>query len=223
MAKANFFNKGLLKGKMVKSEIVSWEKGDRSGEFLALEIDTGDNNRIKSTIFPTRSNPNKHKEMLEKYPVGSMVEVSGNVQEREYEKNGGGKGVDRSVQGFTIRPLRDESKTMATFIIQGIVEKIKEVSDGVEVLVRVDDSYEKNGETITRSEYFTLEGDVADLIFDLDVVTNCNAKFKGKIFNKLEFDDYGDIVGNVQMFYIEKIENVIPPDELVEADEEFPV
>lgn len=224
MAKAVFFNKGLVKGKVVKADIVKFEgKGDKKGgEFLSLEVDTGSGNKIKSTLFPSKANPNKHTEMLASYPVGSMVEVSGSVNEKEYESNGK-KGIDRSVSAFGIRPLKEDSKPMATFIIQGIVKSVKETNSGAIVKVDFIDSYEKDGKVIKKDPVtFTLEGDVAEQIDDLSVVKGCNAKFKGKIFNKLEFDDYGDITGNIQMFQIEKIENVIDPDDLEEDDEELP-
>ena len=224
MAKVVYFNKGLLKGEIVKSEIIKYEgkDGKDGGEFLSLEVGTGNGNRIKATLFPTKSNPNKHTEMLNSYPVGTMVEVVGTVNEKEYESNGR-KGIDRSISAYSIRPLKDGVVSNATFIIQGIVQSIKEVEDGVQVKVEFIDSYEKDEQVIYKDPViFTLEGDVADLIDENDVVKGCNAKFKGKIFNTLEFDDYGDIVGNIQMFQIDKIESVIDPDELEDEDEELP-
>lgn len=221
MSKAAFFNKGLLKGKLIKSELVSWEKDGKKGDFLSLEVDTGNSNKVKATLFPTKSNPNKHKEIFEAYPIGAMVEVSGNVNEREYEANGK-RGVDRSLSAFTVKSLDDEKEPNATFIIQGIVESVKETNEGVSIKVRLDESYEKDGKTVEKDPlYFTLQGDVSDQLDELDVVKGCNAKFKGRIYNKLEFDDYGDITGNVQMFQIDKIENVIQPDDLEEEELPF--
>lgn len=225
MTKVKFFNKGLLKGKLVKSELVEYESRTGKNVFLSVEVDTGDSNKIKGTVFPTKKNPNKPKELKESFPIGSLVTVSGTVNEKEFETQSGRIGIDRSVNAFSITTLTDDTKCGATFIIQGIVDKMREVSDGIEIQVRYDETYQPEGkDEVTRSAIFTLTlpENKADLIDDLDVEVGCNAKFKGFIFNQLEFDDFGDIIGNVQMFQVAKIENVIPADELLEDEEELP-
>jgi hypothetical protein len=221
MPKATFFNKGLLKGTLSKSEIVKFEGkgGKKGGSFLSLEVATGNGNKIKGTIFPTKSNPQKHTELHATYPVNSKVEVSGRIQEQEFESKSGKKGIDRSVGATSIKTLTDE-KQGATFILQGIVEKVKETSDGILVTVRYDETYENDKkEEITRSEEYNLVVEDEDLISDNDVVKGCNAKFKGRILNSLEYDEYGDITGSIQAFKVEKVENVISPDDLVTEEE----
>ena len=223
MSKATFFNKGLLKGKLTKCEIISYDKNGNKGEFLSLEVSTGSGNKVKATMFPTKKDPKKHLEMKSTYPVNSMVEISGNISEKEYDSNGR-KGIDRSLGAMSIRTLIDESKMMATFIMQGIVERIRETSDGAVVVVRYDNTYTNASNVeVTNTEHFTLTLDDGGLINEEDVVVGCNAKFKGKIFNSLEFDDYGDIVGNVQAFKVDKIENVIQPEDLVEEEAGFEI
>lgn len=228
MAKPNYFNKGLLKGRVVKAEIVEFEgrEGKDGGSFLSIEVESGNGNKNKATLFPSKKAPNKHREMLSSYPVGSMVEVSGSVNEKPFKSSSGKEGIDRSVSAFSIRPLGD-GKSGATFIIQGIVSApVRETEDGVVVKVDFIDSYEgQDGKTVKKDPVtFTLEGgsDIAEMADDLSVVKGCNAKFKGQIINSLEFDDYGDIIGSTQMFKIEKIENVIDPSDLEEDEEDMP-
>lgn len=222
MSKANFFNKGIVKGKLIKSKIVEWSKNDRKGKFLSMEVDTGRNNRVKVTLFGTKSKPNKHKEIHETYPVGSMVEISGEVEEREFTTQTGAQGIDRSVRAFVVKSLMSEIATNGTFIIQGIVKSVREISGGIQVVVRVDDSYtDKEGNEKVNSKEFTLSADI-EMIETFDIVKRANAKFKGYILNKLELDEFGDIVGRSEMFKVAKIDKVISPDELIEEDEELP-
>lgn len=222
MSKAKYFNKGVLKGTVAKSELIDFDGKTGKSKFLSVEIFTGNSNRIKATVFPTKTNPSKPQELNKEYPVNSVVEISGNVRESEYEsKNGGKKGIDRSVSAIAFRPLASDVKHNATFILQGDVLKIKEVADGVEITIEVQNEYEKDGEKKVSTESFTLAGDksIIELISDVDLNKGCNAKFKGLILNKLEFDDYGDIVGSVQKFQVEKIEDVLQADELGNEEE----
>lgn len=220
MGKRKYFNKGLLKGAVAKSELIEFNGKAGKAKFLAIEINTGDSNRVKATFFPTASNATKAKDIHEAYKVGDMVELSGNVREREWEKNGK-KGIDRSVAGMTVKAMKEGAKTNATFILQGDVQKVKESEDGGILVIRLDTSYEKDGKKIEQEEIFNLvlDEDGMELVDDLDVAIGCNVKCKGLILNKLEFDDYGDVIDNVQMFKIDKIEDVLQPDE-IEDDEE---
>lgn len=220
MSKVKSFNKGMAKGTLVKSELIEYEnkKTKAKQKFLAMEVDTGDNNKVKAVVFPTQKNPMKPKEIFDQYPVGSRVDVSGSVQEKEFESKNGNKGIDRSLGAFSVKMLESD-KTMAPFILQGLANKVKEVDGGFEVTIDVDNSYEKDGKTIEQSDSFTvfvpesLEDDMED------VVPKCGVKFKGQLLNRLEFDDYGDILGDTRMFQVEKIEDIVDPDVIAEMEE----
>jgi hypothetical protein len=227
MGKRKYFNKGVLKGTVVRSEVVEYESknGKGKGRFLSMEVNTGDGNRIKATVFNNASNPTKAQDLHDQFPVNSKVDVSGNVRESEFTTKSGRKGLDRSVSVMSVKTLKDDTRTNGTFIIQGDVEKIRETEDGSEITVRLDTSYEDKTtkKRIEREERFTLNADtdVTDELYDLDVNKGCNAKFKGVILNRLEFDDYGDIIANVQMFKVEKVEDVLQPDD-IEDEEDLP-
>lgn len=222
MPKPIFFNKGIAKGKLTKSEIVTFEKNGKGGEFLSLEIEAGTGNRIKATVFPTLKNARKHIDIYTEFPVGSYVEVSGNVQEREFESKSGQTGIDRSISAFNVKPMKDGDTQGAVFILHGIIDSIKETSTGTKVTLLLKNDYEKDGTIITRPDsFFHLESPL-DLKSEFDIYKGCNVKFKGRILNELTFDDYGDITGNTRMFLIEKVENIVEPDELKEEDEDLP-
>lgn len=225
MAKAKFFNKGLAKGTVSKSEIVKFKnKKKEDSYFLAMEVATGNGNKVKITHFPSKANPDRHQEAFDNFPVGSLVEVVGSVTEREYENKSGKKVVDRGLSANSFKPLIDETKTGATFIIQGIITKMREMEDGVEVTVNVDTSYtDKDNNIVEQDEDFRLTGDsdILELMEELDAETGCNAKFKGRMINQLEFDDYGDIISSSNMFKIERVEDVIEKDDLIEEEEEL--
>lgn len=222
MPQAKFFNKGTLRGLVSKSELVEFDGKNGKNKFLTIEVNTdGGTNKIKAVIFSSKSNPSKAQEFHEQYPVGSQVEVAGKIGERAYESNGR-KGVDRSLAAHSVREMREDAKQGATFIFQGIVEKIKEVDGGANVTVRYEETYTPEGkEAITKQESITLFADESgvETMEDNDVVKGCNVKFKGKIFNMLEFDEYGDIVDNVQMFKIDKFEDIIQKDDITEPEQ----
>lgn len=221
MTQAKYFNKGTVRGTLTKCDIVEYEKDGNKGKFLSLEVTT-EGNRIKGNIFNTKKNPNLVDELHDAFPINKKVEITGRVQEREYETQTGKKGIDRSLSVMTLKDMPENTKEGAKFILQGIVDKIKEVDSGVEIIITVDNSYKKeDGELVEREDTFTLHGnkDIVDLIDDLDVNKGCNAKFKGQILNKLIFDDYGDIEDSIQMFLVEKIENVVQKDDLEEQEE----
>ena len=225
MAKAKFFNKGLAKGTVSKSEVITFKnKNKEDSAFLAMEVATGNGNKVKVTHFPSKANPNRHQEVYENFPVGNMVEVTGNVSERAYENKAGKNVIDRGLSANSFKPLIDETKTGATFILQGIITKLKETEDGVQVLINVDTSYtNKDNKVIEQSDDFHLEGDsdILELMEELDANVGCNVKFKGRMVNQLEFDDYGDIVSSSNMFKIERVEDVIEKDDLIEETEEL--
>lgn len=217
MAEKVFFNRGILKGELTKSELIDFNSKKGKDKFLSIEVNTGDGNRVKATVFPSKKNPTKPRDLNASYPVGTMVNVSGSVNEREYEKQNGGTAIDRSLNAFSVNHMKDSDKEGATFIIQGTVDNMRETQDGIQVVVKYDETYTPEGKSEeTKSTYFTLvvPEDDADIIDELDVEVGCNAKFKGFILNQLEFDDFGDIIGSVQMFKVAKIENVISADDL---------
>lgn len=222
MAAAKFFNKGTLRGTVAKNEIIDFDKKDGSGKgkLLVLEVNTGGTNKVKATFFDSKTNPDKLKEINEGFKPNSKVELSGSITEQEREHNNR-KIVDRGVNAFSIKSKKDGDKDGAFFIYQGTVTKLVETSEGANVTVRYEDKFtptygENKGVEQTREQFVTLSADSAamDVISDVDLVRGCNAKFKGQIFNSLELDDYGDVIGNVQMFAIEKIEDVLQADEI---------
>lgn len=225
MAKAKFFNKGLAKGTVSKSEIVTFKnKNGVESSFLSMEVATGNGNKTKITHFPSKANTARHQEAYENFPVGSMVEVVGSVSERAYDNKAGKQVLDRGLSANSFKPLIDTTKTGATFIIQGIITKMRETEDGVEVAVNVDTSYtNKDNKVIEQSENFNLTGDseIHELMESVDAVVGCNVKFKGRMVNQLEFDDYGDIVASTNMFKVERVEDVIEKDDLIEETEEL--
>ncbi|WP_336786911.1 hypothetical protein [Paenibacillus sp. MMO-177] len=227
MAQAKFFNKGTLRGTVAKNEIVEFDKKDNSGKgkLLAMEINTGGTNKVRVTFFDSKANPDKLKDINETWKPNSKVEVSGAITERENEGNNGKKFIERGVNGFTIKAKRDDAKDGAFFIYQGTVTKLVETADGANVTVRYEDKFTptsgaNKGVEQTREEFITLSANEAamDVISDVDLSVGCNAKFKGQIFNSLELDDYGDVIGNVQMYLIEKVEDVIQKDEIEEQE-----
>lgn len=221
---AKHYNKGTLKGRVSKSELIEYNSQTGKAKFLSIEVDTGDKNRVKGVMFPTKSNPNKAIEASQQFPVNSLVEASGNVQEKPYEGKEGKKGgIDRSISVNSIKTLGAEDKHIAAFVLQGIVTKIKEINDDeAEVELTIDASYtDKNKVLVVKEDVIHLKADGAalDIIDDLDIEKGDNVKFKGRIFNKLVTDDYGDIVGTVQEFKIDKAEDVIKKDEITKPDE----
>lgn len=221
MAQARYFNRGTLRGIVSKSDLIEYTGKNGKDKFLAVEVNTGGTNKVKATFFNNKSNPNKAQELHEQYPVNSKVEVTGAIGEREFEGNNGKKGIDRSLSGFSLRAKREEAKDGAFFIFQGMVQRIVETEDGAKVTVLYVEEYENaQKEKVTREETVTLHADhdVVELISDVDLTTGCNAKFKGQILNKLEFDEYGDVIDNIQMFKIDKIEDVVQKDELTEGE-----
>jgi hypothetical protein len=221
MAKRNYFNKGMLKGTVVRNEIVKYKNAKGvEGSFLALEVNCGGNNKVQASVFNTKSNPTKAQEMSDSFPLGTKVEVSGNVQERDYETESGKKGTSRSVGAMTIRPLTDDSKIGATFLLQGDVLKIVETDNGGLVTIEIDTSYEDaNKNKIERKETFVLTADeeVYKKMEEEDVHKGCNAKFKGYIITSVEYDDFGDIVGNISMFTLAELDSVVAKDDIEDA------
>lgn len=227
MAKISFFNKATLRGKLTSSKVVDYEsKTDKKkGHFLSTEVNTGGTNKVKASINPTKANPNKDKELNESYPVNSNVIITGSLAEREYVNKVGKKVIDRTIKAYSITSMADDVVAGAFFILQGIVSKIKKGKDGVEVTVRYDETYEdsKTKKDVTKSEEYTVILPKGKDASDFDLTVECNAKFKGKILNELLMDEYGDISGKTEMFSVEKVENVIPADELTEeSSEELP-
>jgi hypothetical protein len=224
MSKRNYFNKGTLRGTVTRNEMVEMkdkETGSVKGKFLSLEVDCGGNNKVQTTVFNSQANPNKAQELSDQFPVGAKVEVSGNTQEREYKTDSGKTGVNRGVSGMSVRPLPAEGKINATFLLQGDVLKILEREDGGIIAVEVDNSYtdKRTQKKVERKDVFTLTLDkvVYEQAENLEVHKGCNAKFKGKIITAVEFDDYGDIIGNISMLKLDKIEEVVPKSELEDA------
>jgi hypothetical protein len=224
MAKATMYNKGIIRGKLSKAEIVKYKnKKGESGEFLSLEVNCK-GNRAKATMFASKADPNKIHKVLEAYPVGSLVQINGGVQEKEYKTNSGKTGIDRSVNAFIVQDYTpsNSSPMRASFILQGIVEKIREVSGGGEIKLRVDNIYTtKDDVEVVTEEYFnlTLSEDMFEIADSMNVAPGCNAKFKGQILNILEEDEYGDIIGSIQSFRVEVIEAVVDKDELDDLED----
>ncbi|MGE6227596.1 hypothetical protein [Paenibacillus chitinolyticus] len=227
MAQAKFFNRGTLRGTVAKNEIVDYDKksGAGKGKLLSMEVNTGGTNKPKVTFFATKSNPDKLTEINETWKTNSKVEVSGSITEREKEGSNGRKFIERGINGFTVKAKREDAKDGAFFILQGIVTKLVETEDGANVTVRYEEKFTPTTGELkdieqTKEEFFTLTADSAamEVISDVDLSVGCNAKFKGQIFNALDLDDYGDVIGNVQMYLIEKIEDVLQKDEIDEQE-----
>jgi len=227
MPVAQYFNKATLKGTVSRSQIIDFDNKKTGGKnsFLSMEINTGKSNKVKTVLFPTANNPNKHNEIASQYPVNSKVEITGKLQEKEYESQSGQKRKDRSVSIISIRPLEDESKIGAKFVLQGLVKKIKESSDGVNIEIDYIESYTPTGskekKEVVSSFELTVPGSTEkfdELLDGEDLIKGCNAKFKGIVFNQIEFDDYGDIVGNNRMFAVEKITDIVEPSEIEEPE-----
>lgn len=226
MAKAKFYNKGIARGKVTKSDIVNYEnkRTKEKGHFLSMEVDSLNGNRVKVTMFPTKTEPNKDKEIKEMFSVGSIVEVTGRVSENEFSTKNGQKGIDRSISANKIETYVKDNKYSITFIIQGIVEQIRQITSGALIKIKYDESYtDENGNIVEREpSYFNIQA-TEDLILESGLEKGCNAKFKGLILNQVELDEYGDVLGRSQMFKVEKIENIVLADDLFDDDlEESP-
>lgn len=222
MSKAKYANRGILKGTLTKCELIDFEGKKGKGQFLALEVNTGHGNKVQGTVFNTNSNPTKAQDFKAQYREGVNVKVIGSVTEREFESQNGKKGINRGLNVNSIAFLEDGESFNSTFILQGIVNKIKETETGAVVILTIDNSYKnENQELVKREDVFNLSIDADNLkVLDkMDVCKGCNAKFKGLIINKLICDDYGDVINSAQMFLIKEVENVIQPEDL-EPDEE---
>lgn len=222
MSKAQFYNKGTMRGTLTKSELVEYNSRSGKDKFLAIEVTTADGNKGKATIFNTRSNPNKAQSLHQQFPVGTKVEVAGTVKEREYERRDGEVGIDRSINAYHMGQMNPTKREGVLFILQGIIKQIREIPNGVMIRLAYEERFTRQSDnTEVVNEYlYTLEGDerIAEMVFNGDIQVGCNIKAKGQMLNKLEFDDYGDILGSTQCFSIEKIENIIQPEDL-EAEE----
>lgn len=222
MGKPSYFNKGTAKGIIKKAEIIEFDSkqaGKGKGKFLSLEINTGGTNRVKCTVFGTKTSPSKPQDFLLQFPVGSKVEAVGNVKEAEFETNNGKKGIDRSISVNSIKPLTGEEMN-ASFILQGIVSKIKDKDGQLEVSVDIDSSYTPDGGTLVeRIDNYNLiiEEEYVELLDLTDLEKGCNAKFKGRIINELELDEYNDVKSSKQMFKVQLVENIITKDDLEDS------
>lgn len=219
MAKAKFFNKGTARGKVTRVEIVEYE-GKKKGHFLSMEVDTLQGNKAKITLFPTESEPNKDKNIKELFPIGSIVEAVGKVVENEFETRTGQKGIDRSISANKVEAYVKDDRYNVTFILQGIVEQIRQIPDGALIKISHDENYtDKEGNLVEKEpSIFNIQA-TEDLVFESGIEKGCNAKFKGQILNEIEYDDYGDIVGRSQMFKVEKIDSVVLADDLTNDDD----
>lgn len=226
MAKVKFFNKGTARGKLSKAEIIKYGGGDtgkKAGKLLVVTVDSGKGNKVSGTMFGNESNPTKLEDIVEEFPVGSLVDISGGITEQVRESNGRDF-IDRKMNVFSMRAMREDAKQGAFFIYQGIVESIKRKNDKVTITLRFEESYEaKNGdkkERIEKVTFVTTNEDTIESIDDMSVAKGDNIKIKGKILNTVEFDDYGDIIDRVQMYEIDKVEDHVAKDDIEEEDED---
>lgn len=210
---SNFITKTLKSGKKVANIGVRDERAKNSCYVSLFERDTlkyGDTpitlSRLYSATMDSDGNP-RH----------TLVRIFGKMAENRYvSKKSGREIVTSNITAFTVSPCKNEEDQKITFRLAGVVDSIKESSDGDRYDIRVGTLTTGRDGSYNGIEYNNLvaHGDVKEKLEELGIEKNSFIDVAGLILNRREFDFYGMDKGTVRESRIESIGRVYSPEDI---------
>lgn len=154
-------------------------------------------------------------------PRHTLVKMFGKVAENRYtSKRSGREVVGNNITAFTITPCRDEADQKITFRLSGVVDSIKESSDGDRYDIRIGMLTKDRDGNYNGIEFNNLvaHGEVKEKLEDMGIEKNAFIDVAGLILNRREYDFYGMDTGTVREMRIESIGRVTPPENIDDLD-----